>query len=110
MDKEKKLAKVLELVNTGRVAMGYKPIKKLPKGVRGDGHSCPLQKALKVYSVGSLVDVCDGWDESPKCEAKAKALGKAWHKRFAGVEVYLPNPLVTFVDEFDSRLYPELEL
>lgn len=109
--KEKKLAKVLEIVNVGREALGYKPIAKLPKGTPEESDNCPLKRALRVENVYTdNLCVCHSLEWTPKCETKAQALGKAWHKKVAGTAVHLPSTLQRFVHDFDALEYPELVL
>ena len=64
------------------------PLTDLPKGIRGESTSCPIQKALQCYAVGDLF-----------IEWQSDGLG----------ETDTPEAICEFILAFDDHEFPELE-
>ena len=94
-------AEVLRLVNEARVALGQKPLKRLPKGERGDVSYCPLAIALHTW-IGAE-------NASVESDREAERLAEVWGtEKLCDGEVWLPRVLREFVLDFDAGKYPDL--
>ena len=103
------LEQVLEMVNTGRQALGAGPLEELPRGKRRSQSQCVLARAL-----GLRFSETSAWlGEGPASRRRtvAATLVEGWGTRPRVVDrraVRLPDPLRRFVKEFDLGCFPEL--
>lgn len=82
------VGETLAWCNERRVERGKKPLKKLPKGERGDGASCPCGKATGLW-VGQDIY---------KTAIYSPTLG------------HIPRPVHDFVVAFDDGELPQYEI
>jgi hypothetical protein len=94
--------KIMRAVNSGRRALGMKPLKRLPKGNPLQADSCPLAAAFQSPAVDTYIEV-------ENTEA-ARKLANTWHTGYHEYEheVLLPDVLQKFVEDFDHFEYPQL--
>lgn len=91
--KQSLIAATLKWCNSMRRKRGKEPLKKLPKGRRWNGASCPCGKATGVFVARS------GWSEN-KHDA-------TWG---VGISGKIPSKVSEFVAHFDEGRIPEYAL
>lgn len=97
--------RVLNYVNRVRVALGKKPLQKLPKGKRQSFVSCPLSNSFG----REIIRVGEGWISFRSVD-KAFEIGIKLRKTaFTDGTIALPEYVSKFIDYFDKGMYPELE-
>ncbi len=97
-----RMEKALRTVNKARVALGERPLVRLPRGKKGCSTKCPLANAL-----GATVNSNARFHSY----AKAEKVARAWRvsgRYWGGKAVPLTVLLEEFVDHFDRGLYKNL--
>lgn len=98
----RKHVRVLELINQARKALGYRPLKKLRKGIQGEPNACPLFHSIPyAKKVGELYI-------EMRSQESAKKIAGAWKDICVDGTVVLPGVLQGFISKFDDGKYPEL--
>ena len=93
---------VLRQVNRARVALGRRPLKRIPKGKLHCPDACPLAKAVGASIGSGFADF-----DSPK---DAYAVAQAWKQKrsiFNICAVPLPGAMARFVEKFDGGELPQ---
>jgi hypothetical protein len=103
------LEQVLDIVNTGRAALGKTPLVSLPKGRPRSNSDCVLARSIGVSFGNRTAWVSAGRRRERK--AVAALLAEVWTTKQDVLDkrvVRLPATLREFVASFDSGDFPEL--
>lgn len=98
---------ILNYVNKARKIQGLKPLKKLLKGVKEDGFTCPLTRSLNALYVGDYTAKFNDYSIAKKIEKEW------WNKEYESTtypSIKIPKVMERFIEAFDLGDLPEFEL
>lgn len=109
------IEEVLAEINKARKALKMRPLKKIPKGHKEDGYSCPIARGLGNRNQSDELHVSCMVETLPE---RGKKIAKAWGQQLVRsnpprsperVWVEMPMAVDRFVRDFDDGKFPEYE-